>query len=236
MDGGTQPRAALSDSVVDGYAEAMAGGAVFPPVEVYYDGTDYWLADGFHRVRAAQKAELADVEATVHQGTVQDAQWHSFGANQAHGLPRSNEDKEKTIRAALRHPKAVGMSDRSLAEHLGVHHVTVGKYRSEMESTGEIHQSQQRTGNDGRTINTTNIGGGQRFKLPPMNRPGANSPKPMKATHGLDSPVPMLSISLPLNNPKMGAGSMFERLDREYLRSLVSELSALLEGATNDQQ
>jgi hypothetical protein len=29
---------------------------------------------------------------------------------------------------------------------------------------------------------------------------------------------------------------MFERLDREYLRSLVSELSALLEGATNDQQ
>jgi hypothetical protein len=226
----------LSDAVVDEYAQAMLDGITFPPVDVYYDGTEYWLADGFHRVRAAQKADVAEVAAQVHQGTVQDAQWHSFGANKAHGLQRTNEDKEKTVRAALRHPKAVGLSDRELSRHLGLHHQTVGRYRGEMESTGEIRQSTERTGGDGRTINTANIGTNQRFKLPSMKRPGGNSPRPMRATHGPDSPVPMLSISLPLGNPQQGAGSMFERFNHDYLRLLVRELRNLLEGNTNDQQ
>jgi hypothetical protein len=244
MDGGTQPRSKLSDSVVDEYAQAMADGVEFPPVDVYYDGTDYWLADGFHRIRAAQKAELAELAAEIHQGTVADAQWHSFAANKAHGLPRSNEDKEKTIRAALRHPKSVGLSDRELGRHLGVHGTTVGRYRAEMESSAAIQQIDQRTVTRGDSTyqqDTSNIGTnpGPRAKpptLPPAARPGGNSPRPMKATHGPDSPVPMLSIALPLGNPKMGAASMFERFNHDYLRLLVRELRNLLEGNTDEQQ
>lgn len=49
IDGGTQPRAACEASRVDEYASDMKEGAVFPPVDVFYDGAKYWLADGFHR-------------------------------------------------------------------------------------------------------------------------------------------------------------------------------------------
>src|SRR5690348_8493475 len=31
------------------YTQAMVDGAEFPPLVVFWDGSDYWLADGFHR-------------------------------------------------------------------------------------------------------------------------------------------------------------------------------------------
>jgi len=77
-DGGTQPRSALNMPIVEDYAAAMRAGAKFPAVDVFYDGTDYWLADGFHRCRAAYVAEFAEIAATVHQGTLRDAQWFSY--------------------------------------------------------------------------------------------------------------------------------------------------------------
>ncbi len=55
---GTQVRVALSETVIREYAEAIEQGDEFPPIEVYYDETAYWLADGFHRVQAAQQAEF----------------------------------------------------------------------------------------------------------------------------------------------------------------------------------
>jgi hypothetical protein len=61
-------------------------GLKFPPVTVFYDGADYWLADGFHRVTAALQADLKEIAADVHQGTREDAQWYSFSANKANGL------------------------------------------------------------------------------------------------------------------------------------------------------
>ena len=104
LDGGTQPRAALNFGVVEDYCEAMKAGARFPPVVVFYDGTDYWLADGFHRVKAAYAANGETIECELHQGTQEDARWHSFGANRTNGLHRTNQDKQRAVKAALRHP------------------------------------------------------------------------------------------------------------------------------------
>jgi len=42
---GTQVRMALSETVIREYAEAIEQGDEFPPIEVYYDETAYWLAD-----------------------------------------------------------------------------------------------------------------------------------------------------------------------------------------------
>lgn len=100
-DGGTQPRSEIAFAVVEEYAAAMADGCAFPPVVVYYDGTDYWLADGFHRREARKVVGFTDVEADVRQGTRRDAVLHSVGANADHGLRRTNEDKRRAVRKLL---------------------------------------------------------------------------------------------------------------------------------------
>ena len=63
----------------------MLDGAVFPPVIVFHDGADYWLADGFHRVEAARKIDRKEIEAEIRDGTARDAILHGIGANATHG-------------------------------------------------------------------------------------------------------------------------------------------------------
>ena len=53
LDGGTQVRAAIKEEAVMRYATDLEGGSVFPPMRVFFDGTDYWMSDGFHRYHAA---------------------------------------------------------------------------------------------------------------------------------------------------------------------------------------
>jgi ParB-like chromosome segregation protein Spo0J len=97
MDGGTQSRAQLDWVAIDEYAAAMKDGEEFPPIVVFFDGTDYWLADGFHRVRAAQKAGLAEIAADVRQGTRRDAVLHSVGANANNGVRRTARDRRQAV-------------------------------------------------------------------------------------------------------------------------------------------
>jgi hypothetical protein len=81
-EGDTQPRELLDVVVISEYAELMRAGTVFPPVTVFYDGQRYWLVDGFHRYYAWRSARpgLA-IQAEVHQGTLDDARWYSYGVN-----------------------------------------------------------------------------------------------------------------------------------------------------------
>ena len=65
ISGGTQYRARMNREVIDEYADAIREGTKLPPVLVFYDGTSYWLADGFHRLHAAQKAQEEDVAAEI---------------------------------------------------------------------------------------------------------------------------------------------------------------------------
>lgn len=164
QDGGTQPRAVLDSGVIAEYAEAMKNGASFPSIIVFHDGSQYWLADGFHRVRAAEMAGLSEIEADVHQGTIADAQWHSYGVNQLHGLRRTNEDKQRAVRAALEHPKSAGLSDRQIAKHVGVGHSTVSEWRDrlsvqsgQMQPARTAERTAERNGKQYQ-INTANIG------------------------------------------------------------------------------
>ena len=93
IDGGTQSRTKINTDAVDTYAQHMLEGAEFPAAVAFFDGKEYWLADGFHRYHAIKKAKKVSMQCNIVNGTVRDAILYSFGANGLHGLPMSNEDK-----------------------------------------------------------------------------------------------------------------------------------------------
>ncbi|BBU58530.1 hypothetical protein KU6B_47950 [Mameliella alba] len=136
-DGGTQSRAAINEETVADYAEAMADpNTVFPAVVVYFDGRDYWLADGFHRVAAWGRIGRIEVPADVRQGGRRQAVLHSCAANAAHGLRRTNADKRRAVMTLLEDDEWSKWSDREIARRCRVHHTTVSKVRADV--TGEI--------------------------------------------------------------------------------------------------
>ena len=90
IKGGTQPRAAIDQETVKEYAELYKTGHVLPPVVVFFDGAEYWLADGFHRFHARKKAGLDKLPCDVRQGTQRDAILHSVGANASHEIGRAH--------------------------------------------------------------------------------------------------------------------------------------------------
>lgn len=137
QDGGTQMRVALNEDAIVGYAERMDAGDVFPPVTVFYDGAAYWLADGFHRIAARNRVAVGHagaepwsrVDADVRAGTRHDAIKFAIGANRTNGIRRTNADKQMAVRAALAHPDMQSMSDRAIADAVGVSHVMVHSAR-----------------------------------------------------------------------------------------------------------
>ena len=101
FDAGTQIRAAIDQQVVADYAEAMTNGAQFPPIVLFHDGNQHYLADGFHRFMAAQRNAFADIDAEVRPGTKEDAVWFALGANSQHGKPLTKADKSHAVALAL---------------------------------------------------------------------------------------------------------------------------------------
>ena len=160
LDGDTQPRVAIDQDVVQEYSEAMKAGQEFPPIELYYDGANYWLVDGFHRFHAARKIGRTELNAEVKTGMQADAQWASLATNDEHGLRRSNADKAKAVTKALRLKPA--MSDGAIAAHVKVSPEMVRKHRAAL--TAEAPKSgpnrwdvTARTGRDGKTYNAAKI-------------------------------------------------------------------------------
>ena len=132
IDGGTQQREKIDLDVVEEYAENMRCGAKFPAVSVFFDGAQYWLADGFHRYHASKEAEFLDMLCEVHEGTNRDALLFSAGANMAHGLRLSNVDKRRSVMVLINDSEWTKWSDRQIAIHCKVSNVLVSKIRGEL--------------------------------------------------------------------------------------------------------
>jgi hypothetical protein len=150
----TQIRVDWNEEAVKEYTGLMERGVLLPPLLVFFDTLTNLmiLADGFHRLAAHMRVKPNDpILVEIRLGNVEDAQWAAIIANQTHGIRRTNDDKRNAIKQALKHPNGTGRTDRSIAKDIGVHHVTVGTVRKEMVLTGEIHQSDSRTGLDVRT-------------------------------------------------------------------------------------
>jgi hypothetical protein len=96
---------------------------------VYFDGEHYFLADGFHRLAAARVAGLEEIPVEVRQGTKRDAILHAVGANAAHGLPRTNQDKRWSVEMLLNDPEWRQWSSNAIAKACQVSHQLVDDVR-----------------------------------------------------------------------------------------------------------
>jgi hypothetical protein len=151
LDGGTQPRSELDQRVINDYADRYKAGDKLPAVHVIHDGKSFWLVDGFHRRFASDKAGLKTIDCLVLPGTLEDARWMSYAANQSNGLYRSVEDKVRAVTAALKHPKAAEMPDALIAEHVGVSQQMVWKYRQLTTVVSSHSAEPRRVGKDGKS-------------------------------------------------------------------------------------
>lgn len=162
IDGGTQSRACINEQAVADYAEAMQGGAEFPPIVAFFDGAAYWLADGFHRYQASKRAGLDSIAADVRQGTQRDAILYSVGANASHGLRRTNDDKRRAALTLLNDAEWSKWSNNEIAKRCGVSHSLINGIRSSLETASSEPRTYTTKHGTPATMKTANIGGAQR--------------------------------------------------------------------------
>jgi uncharacterized ParB-like nuclease family protein len=146
--GGTQARLKTNDDAVESYAEEMMRGVVFPPIEVYFDGSTYWLADGFHRFLATKRNGTATIAAQVQPGGRTEALRHALGANSTNGVYRTNGDKRNAVEIALEEwPE---LANTVLAEICKVSAELVRTCRLQMQKAGRIPEVLTVQGRDGK--------------------------------------------------------------------------------------
>lgn len=132
FDTDVQCREALRSETVSEYREAAQGGATFPPLVVFYDGKDYWVADGFHRGQAFREAGLEKAPVDIRPGTKRDAILYAVGANASHGLRRTPEDKRRAVLTLLKDSEWSGWANREIARRCAVAEGTVRNIKQEL--------------------------------------------------------------------------------------------------------
>jgi hypothetical protein len=130
IDGGTQMRASINMDIVKEYADAFRGGAQFVPCVVFFDGVNYWLADGFHRYHATEAAKIMTLDCEVRFGSVREAILYALKANQNHGLRRTNEDKRICVQTMLNDTEWCLLSNIKIAKHCEVSETFVAAIRN----------------------------------------------------------------------------------------------------------
>jgi len=132
IDGGTQARTKIHEEMVLQYAENMRDGDEFPPAVAFFDGKEYWLADGFHRYHAHKTNKKASMVCNIVNGTVRDAILYSYSANGKHGLPLSNDDKRRIVKEIFDDFEWGSFSDREIAKICNVSNTFVSKIRDSL--------------------------------------------------------------------------------------------------------
>lgn len=96
------------------YAEALQAGEDFPPVTVFRDGQKYYLADGWHRLKAHEVAKRDKIRVQILPGSPRDALFFAVGANSKHGKQRTLADKERAVLLLLNDSEWAKMSDSEI--------------------------------------------------------------------------------------------------------------------------
>jgi hypothetical protein len=232
IDGGTQARLKLDQDVVKEYAECMKDGDKFPPVTVFYDGSEYWLANGFHRYFATKSNGELEIECEVKQGTLDDAVLYAFSADGRQGLSRSAEDNRNIIIRMIQHPVWGKWSNAEIAKHVGVSKMTVGRVKASLEKDKPAPTKKKykdKHGNES-TIETKNIGKTKEKKVK-QEEPATESDD--QIVRELTDALTAVSQENTLLKDKIAIGqwdaSEIEKIDAEELIAELREQIRILE-------
>jgi len=138
-----QQRVQTSEETAQEYTQALQRGEKLHgkygrdyPV-CFCDGSVYWLADGFTRLRAHQIAGRKTIEVEVIAGGRRDAILYAISANLIHGSSAKPADRKRAALTLLRDPEwRREMSDREIARRVGISPSTVGAYWKEVQDEG----------------------------------------------------------------------------------------------------
>lgn len=149
----------LDQDKVREYAVVMSEGGEFPPVVLFRDGETLYLADGFHRVAAAELLGLSEIRAEIRPGGFAGAVEYAEDANLTHGFALSTRDKRNIFeRRVQRGHEWTLTSDREIARQLGVDQKTIGNWRRALareENSSPV--STHRIGADGKVYDVGGI-------------------------------------------------------------------------------
>lgn len=152
---GLQARAAINHATIAGYVEHLKNGGSFPPVVVFFDSKDYWLADGWHRLLAHKDAGQKIIHEEIKIGTKRDALKYALGANSAHGLPRTNADKRNAVSLALADEEWSEMTTRDIAAMCCVSNALVSEMQRGITPKEKTEKNNTRAKESVLTVNKT---------------------------------------------------------------------------------
>ncbi len=145
LDGGTQQRTEINLKHVQILEDELDEVEDLDPIDLYFDGENYWMADGFHRYLANKKKGREVILSTIHHGTQREAILASTAANAKHlALPRTRADRRKAIETLLRDKEWGLWSDREIARQTATTHPTVSAIRKQLTELVNLPLSQDR--------------------------------------------------------------------------------------------
>ncbi|MGL4855254.1 MAG: hypothetical protein ACRC37_08405, partial [Lentisphaeria bacterium] len=154
-------RVKLDQVAIDEYVELLEraleseNGYHWPfkdPVEVYNDGENFYLVDGYHRVAAVEQVAgksgefsqlLVKIPVKIQNGSYREAILAACKANCTHGVRRTQADKRRSVMMLLNDSEWSLWSDRQIARECNVSNRFVSNVRKELEEQGVIEERDQ---------------------------------------------------------------------------------------------
>lgn len=119
LDNEVASRCQIYKGIVAEYANAMRQGSEFPPVTVFFNGAEFILVDGFHRIHAKKANGACTILADVWQGGYRDAILYATRANIGSDLKLTDADIRRNINKLIGDPEWSVWYDLDIAWQCG---------------------------------------------------------------------------------------------------------------------